>query len=36
MELFLVIGLFVVFIGIAAVVFAMFFFKDEESLKKQR
>lgn len=36
MELFIVIGLFVVFIGIAAAVFALFFFKDEESLKNQR
>ena len=36
MELFLVIGLFVIFIGAAAAVFALFFFKDEEKLKNQR
>ena len=36
METFITVGLFVVFIGAAAAVFAMFFFKDEESLKKQR
>lgn len=36
MELFLEVGSLVVFIGAAAAVFAMFFFKDEESLKNQR
>lgn len=36
METFVVTGLFVAFIGAAAAVFAMFFFKDEESLKNQR
>lgn len=36
METFIVIGTFVLFVGAAAAVFAMFFFKDEESLKNQR
>lgn len=36
MELFLEVGSLVVFVGIAAAVFALFFFEDEESLKNQR
>ena len=36
METFLVVGSFVLFVGAAAAVFAMFFFKDEESLNNQR
>lgn len=36
MSTFITVGLFVTFIGAAAAVFAMFFFKDEENLKNQR
>lgn len=36
METFITVGSFVLFIGAAAAVFALFFFKDEESLKNQR